>query len=522
MSIPALRSSSLGLFVRLTSVLTFLFLLCGFSLAESHARIVRLSYVDGDVQLDKGDGQGFSTAYLNSPILNHSKLWVRSGQAEVEFEDGSSVRLTPDTILNFEDLSLGSNGDRNSTVELQEGTAYFDIQRRDPDRFQVDFGPDRIQLAMPAHFRIDVDKKQYEVAVFKGEVSVTNFDGSEVAVKKDETIRLDSDDPDRYYLAKGIDAETYDGWDSERTKSHDDVVVAAAKSGYSGNVDGASDLTSYGNYINVPGYGDMWRPAGMGLDWDPFSDGYWVWYPGYGYMFVSDYPWGWAPYRYGSWDFVNGYGWCWNPGSNWNTFYAVPPVRNIPPHFHPPKPPRHRSAPVLVANNGKFTPAPSRRVVIDNDSIQHPHLRSEKIAGTSGEVLQHGSPALALSGSANHAPAVQIPNVMVRSTAPVMNPRVEIPRDDEGRFHQRDSRVGSTGMARMSPTVENSRRASPAMNSAPMRSSSPAVRSGGMSAGRVSSPSPSFHGGGFGGGGRASAGANMGGGGGHASSSSHH
>ncbi len=43
-------------------------------------------------------------------------------------------------------------------------------------------------------------------------------------------------------------------------------------------------------------------------------NGAWGFYPGYGYMFASAYPWGWMPYRYGNWMFVPSYGWMWQPG----------------------------------------------------------------------------------------------------------------------------------------------------------------------------------------------------------------
>src|SRR5436305_5626275 len=124
-------------------------------LADSHARIVRLSYVDGDVEIDKGDGRGVNTAYMNMPVAHGWKLWARNGQAEAELEDGSSIRVTPDTIVAFTDLSLDSRGHRNTTVELQQGAAYFDIHRRDDDRFNLEIGRERVELVRSAHLRVD-------------------------------------------------------------------------------------------------------------------------------------------------------------------------------------------------------------------------------------------------------------------------------------------------------------------------------------------------------------------------------
>ncbi|HKT23180.1 MAG TPA: FecR family protein, partial [Terriglobales bacterium] len=180
MSSTALRSSYLRSVVRPLVFICLAFLFALPLLADSHVRIVRLSLVDGDVQLDKADGRGFGTAYVNMPIVHQSKLWARDGQAEVELEDGSSIRLTPDTIVAFNDLSLDNNGGRTTSVELQQGTAYFDIRFRDSDHFQLDFARNHISLDKAARFRVNVDKHDFEVAVLSGEIEVENASNAEV------------------------------------------------------------------------------------------------------------------------------------------------------------------------------------------------------------------------------------------------------------------------------------------------------------------------------------------------------
>ena len=91
----------------------------------------------------------------------------------------------------------------------------------------------------------------------------------------------------------------------------------------------------------MPGYGEVWQPNNVGYNWDPFSNGYWSYSPGFGYTWVSSYPWGWMPYRYGRWVFVNGRGWCWAPGG-WSRWYSRPRLVNAPPGFHAPVPPADR------------------------------------------------------------------------------------------------------------------------------------------------------------------------------------
>ena len=94
--------------------------------AESQARIVRLSDVQGTVQIDKNAGLGFERAFANLPITQGTQLRTReNGRAEIEFEDGSTLRVTPNTTVQFSKLGLSDAGKRFSEADLVEGKAYI-------------------------------------------------------------------------------------------------------------------------------------------------------------------------------------------------------------------------------------------------------------------------------------------------------------------------------------------------------------------------------------------------------------
>ncbi|WP_240543653.1 DUF6600 domain-containing protein [Spirosoma foliorum] len=78
-----------------------------------------------------------------------------------------------------------------------------------------------------------------------------------------------------------------------------------------------NELAPYGQWIQYPGYGNVWLPN-AGPDFQPYaSAGHWV-VTEYGNTWVSDYAWGWAPFHYGRWIFDQAYGgWLWIPGSDW-------------------------------------------------------------------------------------------------------------------------------------------------------------------------------------------------------------
>ena len=76
-----------------------------------------------------------------------------------------------------------------------------------------------------------------------------------------------------------------------------------------------NDLSPYGNWINDPQYGYVWSPYES--DFQPYrSNGNWA-YTRYGWTWVSDYRWGWAPFHYGRWTLDPYYGWLWIPGYDW-------------------------------------------------------------------------------------------------------------------------------------------------------------------------------------------------------------
>lgn len=350
---------------------------------DSHARIVRLSYVDGQVQMDRDGSSGLEAGFLNMPLAQGTQVVTGGdGYAEIEFENGGTIRLTPSSNLRMREL--GSRGDSRVTLlDFDSGTAYFNIKGDSDDDFRVLLQGQEVRVHKSARFRIRLERDSAQIAVTKGELQFTGE--NEVRVKKDETLTLDFQDRGRYFLAKSIETLTYDAWDRER----DDYRDRYASERYSNSryAYGYSDLNYYGSFINVSGYGDCWRPYGYGASWDPFLDGAWVWYPRWGYVWVSSYPWGWTPYRYGRWIWVSGYNWCWQPGSYWDRWSYYPVVHRWPSWYdrrrcHPPERRHGGGSRVVVVGRGPYTGKGTdgrngRRVAVDGaPDLPAPRIQS--------------------------------------------------------------------------------------------------------------------------------------------------
>jgi hypothetical protein len=83
---------------------------------------------------------------------------------------------------------------------------------------------------------------------------------------------------------------------------------------------GAEDLDRYGRWDSHPEFGAIWVPLDVRSDWAPYRDGRWVWMSPWGWTWVDEAPWGFAPFHYGRWVSWRGV-WGWVPGA-----YVARPV----------------------------------------------------------------------------------------------------------------------------------------------------------------------------------------------------
>ncbi len=291
---------------------------------DSHVRIVRLSQTQGKLVLDRGNGKVEQTMQ-NMPVVENSRLATFDGYAEVEFEDGSTLRLAPDSQVNFPQLILRANGVKTTTATLLKGTMYVSLEKSKDIDFTVKSHGSVLHVEPGTHLRLEDDGTNVALAVFKGNVEVQNG-STPVTVGKNKTAMLNTSAPEnKIEIAKNIDDAPYDEWDQNALDYHNHYTRgnSFSSSPYSY---GIADLNYYGSFINAGGCGSMWRPYFVSSAWDPYGNGAWAWYQGAGYSWVSPYPWGWMPYHSGSWAFCSGVGWGWRPGGLWRGLRNTSPV----------------------------------------------------------------------------------------------------------------------------------------------------------------------------------------------------
>jgi hypothetical protein len=328
----------------------------------SKVRIVRLSEVKGHVQMDRNIDRGFEPAIANMPIVEKSRLQTADGVAEIEFEDNSTLRVAPDSEVEFPQLERLADGGTLSTVHLVKGMAYVTLIKGRNNEFHLLFGEQNLALPAPSHVRLQLNGTEANLAVLDGSVRIEGTSGV-MDIPKKKTVTFDLLEHQKPTLSKDVLPEAYDSWDETATGYHARVANSSAFNGSPYSY-GLNDMQYYGSFVDASGCGGgmggmMWRPYFASAGWDPYANGAWAYYQNAGYSWVSPYPWGWTPYHYGSWNYCQGTGWGWMPGGTWNGLNNVAAMTHYqsiggatgggrpPSPIHPP----HTGEPTLVPVN---------------------------------------------------------------------------------------------------------------------------------------------------------------------------
>src|SRR5262249_23175086 len=166
-----------------------------------------------------------------------------------------------------------------------------------------------VVLKKAGQYRINVlSNGDTEAIVRRGEAELL---GTEAQFKLGNGRRaaFHADSPLDIDFSADLETDSWDLWNEERN-----ALVQVDSGGYSyvGRAAyGVSDLDLYGSWNNVTNYGWVWRPNVVAAGWAPYRTGRWVYYPNWGWTWVSSEPWGWLPYHYGNWVYLqdNG-GWA--------------------------------------------------------------------------------------------------------------------------------------------------------------------------------------------------------------------
>lgn len=276
--------------------------------AYSHSQnlgSLRISLIDGDVQIRTQDTGDWVPASINMPLRDGDRIWVpEGGKTELQLRDGTYLRLDEKSALEI--LTL----DKDSfQFYLTEGHAYANFRGQGSSVLQMDTPVSSIRAYGRSIFRMDISDGLTQISVFRGSVEAESK-GGRTTVSSGYTLTLKEE---TYAELSPLGSpDEWERWNTERDRRVaerrppprylPDELYAYSR-----------DFEEYGRWVYVREYGYVWTPTVVvQVGWAPYRLGRWVWIAG-DYVWISYEPWGWVPYHYGRWAFVASIGWCWVP-----------------------------------------------------------------------------------------------------------------------------------------------------------------------------------------------------------------
>jgi hypothetical protein len=271
-------------------------------------RVARLGYMQGSVSFQPAGESDWVQAVPNRPMTTGDKLWVdQDSRAEVEL--GSAViRLAANTGFSFLNLD-----DRTMQIQLTSGSVNISVRRLNRDDvFEVDTPNQAFSVLQPGRYRVEAsgDGNYTVVSVREGEGESTG---------NGQTYTLHAGQRGTFSGTESLNADVveiggpdeFDNWAYSRDRRHEGSRSAQY---LSHDVVGYEDLDDYGDWRDDSNYGHVWFPTRVSAGWAPYREGHWDWISPWGWTWVDDASWGYAPFHYGRWVTVGGrWGWVAGP-----------------------------------------------------------------------------------------------------------------------------------------------------------------------------------------------------------------
>ena len=316
-------------------------------------RVARMNLADGPVSYAPADARGhalWTPAALNRPLTTGDRLWTGQ-RARSELHIGSTaVRMAAQTSLDF--LALD---DDTTQLRLAQGTIKLRVRNLfEGQRIEINTPNLAFVITRPGDYRIDAvpatssSAGSTRVVVQAGAGTVYGDGGAAVSLAGGQQANF----TDTQLTPAGLAPEVLDGfdaWAADRDQREDRSVSARY---IPREVIGYQQLDTYGDWSQDPTYGAVWLPRAVPVNWAPYRAGHWSWIAPWGWTWIDDAPWGFAPFHYGRWAQI-GPRWGWVPGQ-----LAPRPVY----------------APALVAFIGGRSGGVSWNISLGQQALQQPGL----------------------------------------------------------------------------------------------------------------------------------------------------
>ncbi len=282
--------------------------LLGQETPDPPSRVARLNYLDGAVSLRPASVTEWDWASLNAPLTNGDQLWTEA-DAHAELHVGATAihlaELTAFAVVKLDG--------RTAQLSLTQGTVYLRIPRLEEDQtYELDTPSGVTTLKRTGDYRFDVspDGKTSLITVRNGEAEV-RAGAQTFTVPAGQVLRLMGTDRVTGELTEADSPDPWEEWClgrdllTEKSFEASDPYVSP-------EMTGAEDFAQYGDWSTDDVYGATWTPRGLPVGWAPYRFGHWAYIAPWGWTWIDDCKWGFAPFHFGRW-IKKPTGWTWTP-----------------------------------------------------------------------------------------------------------------------------------------------------------------------------------------------------------------
>jgi hypothetical protein len=310
----AMHSSTLRHFRRALpwAAALLLFWLAGAAFAQQEgdppARVAHLSYRQGGVVFAPQGEDEWTELPPNRPLTTGDRVWADRG-ARAELQLGSAtLHLEGAAHLGFSEVD-----ERTAQFLLQQGTLQARVREiTQGENFEVGTPNVAFRALQPGEYRIEVDPQagHTRVVVLSGMATVFGETGDSVNLGAGQQAAFAGRLLAQVQVPRS-GRDDFGAWAAERNRLEDQSIAARH---VPRGVVGYAQLDPYGTWSEDPNLGAVRYPRVEGVqDWAPYRYGHWAFIQPWGWTWIDDAPWGFAPFHYGRWTMI-GNRWAWAPG----------------------------------------------------------------------------------------------------------------------------------------------------------------------------------------------------------------
>jgi hypothetical protein len=273
------------------------------------SRVAEMNFTQGSVSFQPGGEGDWVDAVPNRPLTTGDNLWTDK-ESRAELHVGStSIRLSSETSLTFLELD-----DHVLQLRLAQGSTLVRVHHfDDDDTVEIDTPNLAFTVQRNGEYRVDVqpDGKTTIVDVYQGRgEALGGGNNYTVVANQQASFSGDQDQALSYDIDALSTPDDFTRWAFDRDHREDQSQSANY---VSPEMTGYEDLDDNGQWSYAGSYGPVWYPTSVAVGWAPYRFGHWVWVAPWGWTWVDDARWGFAPFHYGRWAQVGGR-WGWIPG----------------------------------------------------------------------------------------------------------------------------------------------------------------------------------------------------------------